>query len=217
MSKGKVYEYGGDAVTVRWDKRRCIHAAECVRGLPAVFDPDRRPWIDPAAAGADEVAAVVRRCPTGALSLERHDGGPEEPAAPLNHGTVADDGPLYLRGRIALRTADGETIADELRVALCRCGASQHKPYCDGSHAGAGFSAAGAAAAPRVAEGEPGDGVLTVTVTADGPLVLSGPLELRGAAGEDAFRGDKAALCRCGASGDKPFCDGSHGRVEFRG
>ena len=63
--KPRVYE--GRDITVEYDAARCIHVAECVKGLPAVFDPNRRPWVDPDAATADEIAAVVRRCPTGAL------------------------------------------------------------------------------------------------------------------------------------------------------
>ena len=91
MAKIRVYD--GDGIRVSYDFARCIHAAECVRGLPAVFDPERRPWIEAGAAPADEVAEVVLRCPTGALRYERSDGtGGEEPAAE-NRLTVTPDGP----------------------------------------------------------------------------------------------------------------------------
>ncbi|MFT9788843.1 (4Fe-4S)-binding protein [Streptomyces bacillaris] len=64
--------YEGRSITVTFEAGRCRHAAECVRGLPEVFDPARRPWITPDAADAGRVAEVVRRCPSGAL---RYEGG----------------------------------------------------------------------------------------------------------------------------------------------
>lgn len=70
--RGKPYR--GDLITVTFDARRCLYAAECVRGLPQVFDTGRRPWISPDAAPADEVADVVRRCPSGALQYRLADG-----------------------------------------------------------------------------------------------------------------------------------------------
>jgi uncharacterized Fe-S cluster protein YjdI len=64
--------YGGKEVDVSFDPEVCIHAAQCVRGLPAVFDTKRRPWIVPDGASADEVVAQVERCPSGALQATRH-------------------------------------------------------------------------------------------------------------------------------------------------
>ena len=64
--------YASTEVDVSFDPEVCIHAAKCVRGLPAVFDTKRRPWIAPDAASADEVVAHVERCPTGALQAKRH-------------------------------------------------------------------------------------------------------------------------------------------------
>jgi uncharacterized Fe-S cluster protein YjdI len=61
--------YHGDGVTVFYNVRRCAHFAECVRGLPAVFDVNQRPWIQPVNGRAELVAEVVRRCPTGASLL----------------------------------------------------------------------------------------------------------------------------------------------------
>ena len=64
--------YEGAEIDVSFDPEVCEHAAECVKGLPAVFDTARRPWIVPDAAPADEVAAQVERCPSGALQYARH-------------------------------------------------------------------------------------------------------------------------------------------------
>jgi len=73
-----IRHYADDAIDITYDAHRCIHAAECIRGLPAVFDSGRRPWITPPAASADEIAKVIAKCPSGALHFRRRDGGPEE-------------------------------------------------------------------------------------------------------------------------------------------
>ncbi|MFX4291583.1 (4Fe-4S)-binding protein [Streptomyces bohaiensis] len=69
-----VRTYRGAEITVSFEAALCRHAAECVRGLPQVFDPARRPWIAPDAADADRVADIVRRCPSGALRHRPADG-----------------------------------------------------------------------------------------------------------------------------------------------
>jgi len=207
--------YEGPDIRVTYDAARCIHAAECVRGLPAAFDPERRPWIAPAAAAADEVAAVIHRCPTGALAWERLDGGPAEVPDATNTVTVSSDGPLYLRGRIEVRDADDRVVSRETRAALCRCGASATKPWCDGSHARAGFRAPSALGTGRPKSGSAPDGPLAVRLLADGPLLLEGPFTLRAADGDETAAGVGGALCRCGASGRKPFCDGTHRAIGF--
>ncbi len=208
--------YDGPGIRVTYDAARCIHAAECVRGLPAVFDPDRRPWIAPADAPADAVADVVGRCPTGALAWERLDGGPAEVPDAKNTVTVSSDGPLYLRGRIEIRDADGRVVSRETRAALCRCGASGSKPWCDGSHARADFRAPAELGGARPKAGSAPDGPLVVRLLAHGPLLLEGPFTLRAADGDEAAGGVGGALCRCGGSERKPFCDGTHRAIEFR-
>ena len=65
--------YKGAEVDVSFDPDVCIHSGNCVRGLPAVFDTKRRPWITPDAAAADEVVTQVKRCPSGALQYEHHE------------------------------------------------------------------------------------------------------------------------------------------------
>jgi uncharacterized Fe-S cluster protein YjdI len=62
--------YEGDDIDVSFDPELCEHSGECVRGLPAVFDTKRRPWILPDAADPESVAEQVRRCPSGALRFE---------------------------------------------------------------------------------------------------------------------------------------------------
>jgi uncharacterized Fe-S cluster protein YjdI/CDGSH-type Zn-finger protein len=113
---------------VYFDARRCLHFAECVRGLPAVFDVKQRPWIQPANAQADEIAEVVRRCPSGALHYVLHDGPPETPDRPT-HVEFVEGGPITLRGELEIETPDG--LVSDVRTALCRCGQTENGPYCD--------------------------------------------------------------------------------------
>jgi len=112
----KLHRYEGKGITLTYDARRCTHVGECVRGLPAVFDPARRPWVVPDEADPVEVTDVVRRWPTGALHFERAGTPTETPARP-NTVTVSSDGPLILRGDLRIGGADDAT--PETRAALC--------------------------------------------------------------------------------------------------
>lgn len=138
----KIKEYEGSDIVVSYEVRRCIHAERCVHNLGKVFDPERRPWIDPDLAPADAVARTVELCPTGALTYVRRDGGPEEEARGPAVETVPD-GPLYVRGAIELRDHEGQVYWRGTRAALCRCGASKIKPFCDNSHLDIGFRSGG--------------------------------------------------------------------------
>lgn len=138
---GRTKSYEGDGIAVLFEARRCIHAGECVSHLPGVFNPDSRPWIDAGGAAADDIARVVEQCPSGALTYERTDGRAGE-AIPSGAPVVVTvvDGPLYVRGAIEVVDFEGRVVTGGPRVALCRCGASKNKPYCDNSHTEAGFS-----------------------------------------------------------------------------
>ncbi|NDJ55047.1 MAG: hypothetical protein GYB68_18410 [Chloroflexi bacterium] len=203
--------YTSDAIDVTFDVGRCIHAEECVHGLAAVFDTSKRPWIQPQNSEADVVAEVIHRCPSGALQYERHDGGPEEPLPGENTISLQPDGPLYLRGDLSLLDADGNVLFSDTRMALCRCGASQDKPFCDNSHKTSGFQAAGdlgdVAGTIKLL---PESGVLHITPTTNGPIKIEGAFEILSADGETLHAGNKTWLCRCGGSSSKPFCDGTH-------
>ncbi len=210
-------EYRSEKITVTFDPQRCIHSKDCVHGLPEVFDLEKRPWIDPNNSDPDTVAEVVTRCPTGALQFSRKDGGDEESVPEENIVTVAKDGPLYVRGNVEIKEHDDTTFLEDTRVALCRCGESQSKPFCDNSHKNSGFRDAGAleGESPEETSGAPGV-KLDIKFTPNGPLFVNGEFEMRSAEGAPAYRTSKAALCRCGYSGSKPFCDGSHGGIGWR-
>jgi uncharacterized Fe-S cluster protein YjdI len=133
-------KYSSDSIAVSFDPRLCIHAARCVEGAPEVFDPNERPWIRPGNSGPDKIADVVSRCPTGALRYERLDGGPPETVPREVTLTVEKDGPIYARGPMPLVDGAGNRYDDAgQRYALCRCGGSGNKPFCDGTHRTMGF------------------------------------------------------------------------------
>ncbi|MFE9442131.1 (4Fe-4S)-binding protein [Streptomyces sp. NPDC006602] len=117
-------------ITVTFEARRCLHAAECLNGAPEVFDASRRPWIQPDAAPADRLAEVVRRCPSGALQYALADGRRETPDRPT-HIIRTPAGQLVVRGELSLDTQEGTHT--ETRAVLCGCGNSQLQPYCDHS------------------------------------------------------------------------------------
>jgi uncharacterized Fe-S cluster protein YjdI len=126
-----VREYATDRITVEWRAERCIHSGNCVRALPMVFDPRRRPWVDVHAADAEAIANAVLRCPSGALYFVRHDGGAEETPDVATTLTPIRNGPLYVRGDVEVRGLDGRPIRAGTRVSLCRCGLARQAPFCD--------------------------------------------------------------------------------------
>lgn len=134
--------YRGASIEVSFDRDLCTHVAACLLGLPTVFDIDRRPWIAVDAAAPDEIARTIARCPSGALQYRRLDGGPEEQGPEPPEVTPIRNGPLRVRGRIEVRRADGGVEALP-RASLCRCGASQNKPFCDNTHLRVAFQAPG--------------------------------------------------------------------------
>lgn len=210
MSKKQTYK--GKHITVHFDTKRCIHAGNCVRGLPKVFRAGvEGPWVFPDEADAGEIAALIRTCPSGALTYLRNGEAEEEMAPQINSITVEADGPLRLHADFYLNGKKSE----EFRATLCRCGASKNKPYCDNAHKDIGFSDAGQCQAGNL-EIEPGKGSLMITTLPDGPLLIEGPCEIHDADGKIAHRSEKAALCRCGNSSNKPYCDGSHAVIGFK-
>lgn len=213
MSK-KLKVFQGDEVDVSWDGRLCIHVGECGRSSGDLFVGGRDPWCDPNVVDADSTVDVVKRCPTGALAYTRKDGGEGEQAPAENTVVVANHGPLYVTGDLEIDGATDDMPAVKFRAALCRCGLSKNKPFCDNSHEDGGFRDRGAVGKTGDGFDAPG-GLLTIKRAKDGPLLLSGNLSIVAASGRVAWRGKKTALCRCGQSKNKPFCDGSHSAAGF--
>lgn len=216
MSKTTIFEYKGTSETVIWDRRLCIHVGECGRAKGDLFVNGRKPWCDPNLADRADTAAVVTRCPTGALGLRDIGGATIAESAPAeNELTVSNDGPLYACGDLKIDGAADDMQSVSRRAALCRCGASKNKPFCDNSHREIGFQDAGAVGDVGLAEIESG-GPLEVKRIPDGPIEVSGNFSIRAGSGRKAWSGRKAYLCRCGQSANKPFCDGAHKDAGFK-
>lgn len=213
----RIHNYTGEKIDVSYDAGRCIHAAECISRLHAVFDNSKRPWVQPDAGLADGVAATVLHCPSGALHYERKDGGAVEPIPTHNTLRLAEDGPLYLHGDVTIVNGAGELVVNDTRVALCRCGASENKPFCDNSHITIGFNAADTVAEPMMTISPTEGGKLHIETTTNGSLHLTGNFTLVNDAGETVFQTTDEWLCRCGGSSNKPFCDGTHNKIGFVG
>ncbi|HEX2623615.1 MAG TPA: CDGSH iron-sulfur domain-containing protein [Phototrophicaceae bacterium] len=209
----KIHEYHTEGITVQYNLKRCIHAEACVSRLRQVFDPDKRPWIQPEHASADQIAEAISYCPSGALHSARHDEDAAEAIPMENRVSIQANGPLYLRGDLDLMLVDGDPLT-ETRLALCRCGASNNKPFCDNAHLDIHFEHEGVVSPEKYQISEIGTGgKLVITPTRNGSVKLEGNFEITDAAGNIVYRGTKTWVCRCGGSGNKPFCDGSHKQV----
>ena len=215
MAKKTVFRYPGTKATVSWNGRLCIHVAECGRAKGDLFVGGRDPWCQPDLAADEEVADVVYRCPTGALTVDFADGSGEEQPEPVNTVHVAYNGPLFVRGRLAIEDAPANAPGTAYRAALCRCGKSRNKPFCDNSHEKVRFSDYGAVGETGSQEFEDG-GELAIKPIQDGPLMFNGNLTISNSSGRNAWHGSRVALCRCGESANKPFCDGAHKKVGFK-
>jgi uncharacterized Fe-S cluster protein YjdI len=132
-------EYATEEIVVEWEPRLCYHSLNCVKSLPQVFDSSRRPWVDVNAASADEIEAAVARCPSGALRTRRLKGASR--AQLPQQICPSPNGPLLVTGGVRIVDGDGNVLYEGERAALCRCGGSSNKPFCDGTHKTNGFRA----------------------------------------------------------------------------
>lgn len=202
----------GHEFIIHFNGSRCIHSRNCVLDRPDVFVPNvKGDWIFPDRANSEGISQLARNCPSGAIRYERVDGGPGETPPLVNTVRVRENGPLAINAPLVIEGAE-----QGLRATLCRCGQSKKKPYCDGSHAAAGFTATGEPAAKDSLALETRNGPVSITPKLNGPLQVSGNLEVVSGTGRTINRVTKTTLCRCGHSANKPYCDGSHARVGFK-
>ncbi|MBV6646661.1 MAG: (4Fe-4S)-binding protein [Cyclobacteriaceae bacterium] len=140
MSEEKVRAYKKGDLTVVWRPSLCIHSEKCFKGLPQVFDPNRRPWIDMDGSESEMIQKQVDLCPSGALSAKIRGQGDVDPSSPSpNEVEPIPNGPLMVYGELVLKNTDGTVAHKSKATAFCRCGASDNKPFCDGSHKNIGF------------------------------------------------------------------------------
>jgi CDGSH-type Zn-finger protein/uncharacterized Fe-S cluster protein YjdI len=207
-----VEHVAGEKLDILYEGKKCIHARFCVTGAPKVFLANVvGPWIHPDAMDTERLVDISHACPSGAIRYARHDGRPDETPPPVNLIAIREAGPYAVRGDISLDGARGL-----YRMTLCRCGASKNKPFCDGSHHDAKFSATGEPPTGKADMLPVRDGALAINPETDGPLQIRGNLEITSGTGRVVARVTTARLCRCGGSQNKPFCDGTHSRIGFK-
>lgn len=136
--------FDGPALKMTDVEALCAFARYC--------DPHGKVWNEVKRTNVAEVRAIfvkqVGDCPSGRLvAWDKKTGKALEPKLPISVGLIEDpqeqcSGPVWLRGGISVVSADGFQYEIRNRVTLCRCGASNNKPFCDGSHAAIKFSSA---------------------------------------------------------------------------
>lgn len=136
--KKNTKKYTNGEVTVVWQPDVCIHSTFCWKGLNEVFNPQKRPWIDMDGASTERIIEQVKKCPSGALSFyfneEEKSAGGESSVETETIVEVSANGPLLIYGNVSVKDAQGSITKHNKVTALCRCGASGNKPYCDGTH-----------------------------------------------------------------------------------
>ena len=137
---GKQKEYTNGEVTIVWEAEKCIHSGICVKGLPKVFKPKERPWIAIDAASTDKLVDQVKQCPSGALSFYMNDDTNKSAEQLETKVEVLENGPLLVYGTLKVTHKDGTEETKNKTTAFCRCGLSQNKPYCDGTHVSENFA-----------------------------------------------------------------------------
>ena len=212
----------GTHATIHFDAHRCIHSRNCVLSHPDVFVPNvQGEWIHPDAQPVDELMRIGQNCPSGAIRvvINAAAGGaaaigslPHSDGLPIvNTVRVRENGPLAIEAELLI---NGQAQTSP-RATLCRCGQSQNKPYCDGAHAAAGFSASGEPAAKAAEPLAARSGPVNVAPIPNGPLRVAGNLEIVSGTGRTCNKVSETYLCRCGQSNNKPYCDGSHKAAGF--
>ena len=134
MDKKITKKYTNGEVTIVWQPHLCIHSGICAKGLPGVFKPSERPWIVPEAADTEKLINQVKQCPSGALSYFMNDEENQESERMETKVEVLPNGPLLIYGTLKVIDKDGNSETKNKTTAFCRCGHSQNKPYCDGTH-----------------------------------------------------------------------------------
>jgi uncharacterized Fe-S cluster protein YjdI len=156
--------YRNDDITVYWKPSACIHASYCYRELIEVFDPSRRPWVDMNGSTTDRIIEVVNLCPTEALTWKWNDDEKNATVGndQLNHikfrrpeliniqepepqdrpvtVKIMTDGPIVIKGNFTLKYSGNTKEVKDSLVSICRCGISDHQPFCDGQHRKIGFN-----------------------------------------------------------------------------
>jgi uncharacterized Fe-S cluster protein YjdI len=130
----KKKEYSNGEITVVWQPELCIHSGKCVKSLPEAYKPNEKPWIKIDNASTEQFKNQLATCPSGALSYYMNKEESKAPEVQETKIEVIDGGPLIVHGTVVIKDSEGGVVRKDKKTALCRCGASSNKPYCDGTH-----------------------------------------------------------------------------------
>lgn len=154
-SRNRIYTNG--EITIFWRAGDCIHKTTCYSELRAVFDPLKRPWVNPHGAPSDKIKEIIEKCPTTALTFRWNneeknisetsrklfqgdiDGLFPLPSTTLTTYTIRKNGPIVISGNFSVIDEDGKPMRQMQMLSLCRCGLSSNPPFCDGAHFKANF------------------------------------------------------------------------------
>ncbi len=135
MARDITKKYTNGELTIVWQPSKCIHSGVCVKKLPKVYHPKERPWITIENASTEELIPQIDACPSAALTYYMNN---EENKNTENNATtsveVVANGPLLVKGQLQVNEPDGTVEHKDQVTAFCRCGQSENKPYCDGTH-----------------------------------------------------------------------------------
>jgi uncharacterized Fe-S cluster protein YjdI len=134
-------KYANKDITVTWEPEKCIHSRQCFGNLMKVFDPRKRPWINLEGADTESIKKAIDGCPSGALgyySNEADVGSNTNSTEQINEDAIRikllSNGPIEFNGECVIIDKDGNESYKTGKFFLCRCGSSNNKPFCDGSH-----------------------------------------------------------------------------------
>jgi len=130
----EIQKYQKDELGISYDPNICTHAANCVNNHSEIFNIRKKPWVNLDNATSEKIETAVKNCPSGAL---KKLGDQSETETVQNQNTQIDimsNGPLLVKGNFKITDHNGNVLETKDKAALCRCGASQNKPFCDGTH-----------------------------------------------------------------------------------
>lgn len=134
-------KYTNGDLTVVWKPKLCTHSGICVQTLPEVYNPSEKPWIKAENASVEALKSQIGKCPSGALSYILENQDKETMESFETKVEALPNGPLLVHGELKVTHSDGTIETKKRATAFCRCGASDNKPYCDGTHKSIDFKA----------------------------------------------------------------------------
>ncbi|MCH7973403.1 MAG: (4Fe-4S)-binding protein [Bacteroidetes bacterium] len=133
MSK-EIQNYKKNELGISYDPNICTHSANCMNGFPEIFNIEKEPWVNLDSAKKEKLTEAVKNCPSGALKIIDDTAQAVEEAGEIVKIDVMSKGPLLVKGRFKITDHNGNVLETKDKVALCRCGSSKNKPFCDGTH-----------------------------------------------------------------------------------